>query len=69
VLTNCSDFWCDPAPILKGNTSGSGEALLGGIGVDYYRMYETPLRMRGNSGSGDRSGRYQRLAEEEEVLS
>lgn len=63
LITNCKDFWCDPAPVLKGNIRGGGEALLGGVGVDYYRMYETPPRMR----TGRGGSRYQQLAGEEEA--
>ncbi|KAG0634061.1 hypothetical protein HOY80DRAFT_1012652 [Tuber brumale] len=63
ILTNCKDFWCDPAPVFKENVINDGEALLGGAPVDYYRMYETPLRVR--AGRGDTT-RYQRIADEEE---
>lgn len=65
VITNCKDFWCDPAPLLKPNKKNGGEALLGGGPVDYFNMYETPPRMRASGGSGN-GGRYQRLAEDEE---
>lgn len=69
IITNCKDFWCDPAPLLKPSREGGGEALLGGGVVDYFNMYETPprMRMRGGGGGGA-AGRYQRLAEEEEEV-
>ena len=44
VLTNCRDFWCDPAPYFGKRETGS--AMLGGEVVNYTRMYKTPLRMR-----------------------
>lgn len=50
IVTNCRDFWCDPAPIFGKREAGS--AMLGGEVVNYYRMYETPLRMRGSGGTG-----------------
>lgn len=67
VITNCKDFWCDPAPLLKPNQYGGGEALLGGGTVDYFNMYEAPPRMR-TGGGGGAGGRYQRLAVEEEEI-
>lgn len=67
VITNCKDFWCDPAPLMKPNKQSGGEALLGGGPVDYFNMYETPPRMRVSGGSGS-GGRYQRLAAEEEDI-
>lgn len=67
VITNCKDFWCDPTPLLKPNRKKGGEALLGGGPVDYFKMYETPPRMRVSGGSGS-GGRYQRLAAEEEDI-
>lgn len=67
VITNCKDFWCDPTPLLKPNKKNGGEALLGGGPVDYFKMYETPPRMRASGGSGS-GGRYQRLAAEEEDI-
>ena len=44
VITNCKDFWCDPAPIF--GTRESGAAMLDGAVVNYARMYETPSRMK-----------------------
>jgi palmitoyltransferase ZDHHC13/17 len=51
-IANCRDFWCDPAPFLGKREPGS--AVLGGEPVNYYRMYEAPLRMHGG-GRGYRS--------------
>lgn len=48
AITNCRDFWCDPSPVLKKREDG--KALLDGEVVDYYHMYETPLRMRATPG-------------------
>lgn len=49
IITNCRDFWCDPAPIFRKREPGS--AMLDGEIVNYYRMYEPPLRMH-SSGNG-----------------
>lgn len=55
VMTNCRDFWFDPAPYFRQRENG--EAMLNGEVVNYTRMYETPPRMtmrrlRGDEGSG-----------------
>lgn len=42
-LTNCKDFWCDPAPVFGRREAGS--AILGGERVDYTAMYESPTLM------------------------
>ncbi|KAI9036588.1 ankyrin repeat domain-containing DHHC palmitoyltransferase family protein [Aspergillus affinis] len=55
-VTNCRDFWCDPAPYFGKRESGS--AMLGGEVVNYNQMYEAPLRMH-------TGGRYRSLAGEE----
>ena len=44
VVTNCKDFWCDPAPYF--GTRETGAAALDGDVVNYARMYETPPRMK-----------------------
>jgi hypothetical protein len=44
VVTNCKDFWCDPAPYFGQREVGA--AMLGGDVVNYTRMYETPSRMK-----------------------
>jgi palmitoyltransferase ZDHHC13/17 len=43
-LTNCKDFWCDPAPIFGQREAGA--AVLGGEKVDYTAMYESPTLMQ-----------------------
>jgi palmitoyltransferase len=49
VMTNCRDFWCDPAPLFGKRQSGS--AMLGGEMVNYHDMYEPPTRMHTGSRS------------------
>ena len=44
IITNCQDFWCDPAPYFGKRDTGA--AILGGEAVNYTRMYEVPSRMR-----------------------
>ena len=44
MLTNCRDFWCDPAPYFGKRETGA--AMLGGEVVNYARMYEVPSRMK-----------------------
>ena len=54
ILTNCKDFWCDPAPYFGKRESGA--AVLDGEAVNYTRMYETPrrqLRRSPRDGEGD----------------
>lgn len=48
VVTNCSDFWCDPAPYLR--TRESGSAMFDGELVNYHRMYETVPKGRASAG-------------------
>ena len=48
IVTNCQDFWCDPAPLFGKRTSGEG--MLGGEVVNYFKMYDTPLQTRGSGG-------------------
>ena len=43
-MTNCRDFWCDPAPVF--GKRELGDAMLDGKVVNYTRMYEIPPRMR-----------------------
>lgn len=43
-VTNCKDFWCDPAPVFGERETGS--AMLGGDKVNYTDMYESPSLMR-----------------------
>ncbi|KHN99763.1 Palmitoyltransferase AKR1 [Metarhizium album ARSEF 1941] len=42
-VSNCKDFWCDPAPIFGQRENGT--AVLGGGKVDYTTMYESPTLM------------------------
>ncbi|KZF21557.1 Palmitoyltransferase akr1 [Xylona heveae TC161] len=44
VVTNCKDFWCDPAPIFKKRENGV--AMLDGVVVNYAKMYDVPPRMK-----------------------
>lgn len=44
IVTNCRDFWFDPAPYF--GRRETGVAMLGGDVVNYARMYETPSRMK-----------------------
>jgi len=44
IITNCKDFWCDPAPYFGKRENGM--AMLDGDVVNYTRMYETPPRMK-----------------------
>ncbi|KAJ5438371.1 Palmitoyltransferase akr1 [Penicillium daleae] len=62
VVTNCRDFWCDPAPIFGKRTTGSG--MLGGEVVSYNEMYQTPTRMRMGSRTAD-GGAYRSVAGED----
>ena len=65
IVTNCKDFWCDPAPYFGSRRTGEG--MLGGEVVNYTRMYDAPLRVGGGSSrrrGGDRM-EYQRLAGDE----
>lgn len=62
VVTNCRDFWCDPAPLFGRRQSGA--AMLGGEVVSYYDMYETPRRMHAGSRAGE-GGAYRSVAGED----
>lgn len=44
IVTNCRDFWCDPAPLFGRREAGA--AMLDGNIVNYARMYEIPPRMK-----------------------
>ena len=52
VLTNCKDFWCDPAPYFSKRETGA--AMLDGTIINYTRMYESPPRLKLRR--SDRSG-------------
>lgn len=64
VVTNCKDFWCDGAPILK--KKESGYARLAGDRVDYTRLYEVPKMRYARSGGGG-GGAYEAVNAGEEV--
>ncbi|KAK3322750.1 palmitoyltransferase-like protein [Apodospora peruviana] len=70
-VTNCKDFWCDPAPMF--GRRETGVAVLGGQEVNYTDMYESPSMMdstRGRSRGRGRAGGYEAVAAtaaEEEV--
>ncbi|CAK7209815.1 palmitoyltransferase akr1 [Sporothrix bragantina] len=63
-VTNCRDFWCDPAPLFGQRETGS--ALLGGQPINYTDMYESPRLMEAvrkrNNGNG---ASYEAVAAEE----
>ena len=44
VITNCRDFWCDPAPYFGKRETGA--AMLNGDVINYTRLYEVPPRMK-----------------------
>ncbi|MCJ1395950.1 palmitoyltransferase akr1 [Xylographa bjoerkii] len=67
IITNCKDFWCDPAPIFGKRDTGT--AMLDGQVVNYARMYETPARMkvrRSRNSDGD-GGQYHSVDNENNV--
>jgi len=45
LVSNCKDFWCDPAPLFRKRNNGEG--YLDGQVVDYAHLYEAPLELRG----------------------
>jgi palmitoyltransferase ZDHHC13/17 len=63
IIGNCKDFWCDPAPVFGKRRNGEG--FLEGEVVDYARLYDVPLRLRGPRAGGMR---YESVAGEEEGL-
>ena len=54
VMTNCKDFWCDPAPYFGKRENGA--AMLGGDIINYSRIYETPPRMKARRSRQDTEG-------------
>ncbi|KAK0737167.1 hypothetical protein B0T21DRAFT_286257 [Apiosordaria backusii] len=62
-VTNCKDFWCDPAPLFGKRETGA--AMLGGQLVNYTEMYESPAVMDALRGRTGRSGGYEAVAGEE----
>lgn len=66
LITNCKDFWCDPAPYLRRRENGV--AMLDGDVVNYTMMYEPPLRMKARKSGGDeRAGVYHSLNSDDTV--
>ncbi|KAI4234802.1 MAG: hypothetical protein LQ349_003564 [Xanthoria aureola] len=66
IITNCKDFWFDPAPYFGRRETGS--ALLDGEVIDYTRMYETPTKMRTRRTRRDQEDRiYQSVGTEDAV--
>lgn len=61
IGTNCRDFWCEPGPLCGRKEPGSG--MLGGQTVNYYRLYETPLRI--HRGGGRSGGAYISVANDD----
>ena len=66
LITNCKDFWCDPAPVFRRRENGA--AMLDGEIVNYTRMYETPPRMKLRRPREDgNGGMYHNVGDEEPV--
>ncbi|KAI4278637.1 MAG: hypothetical protein LQ337_000877 [Flavoplaca oasis] len=66
IITNCKDFWFDPAPYFGRRETGT--AMLDGEVIDYTKMYETPPRMRMRSARGNQESRlYQSIGTEDAV--
>lgn len=66
IITNCKDFWCDPAPYF--GRRENGDAMLDGEVINYTRMYETPPRMKARrSPAGGGSSLYHSVGSEDAV--
>ena len=66
AVTNCRDFWFDPAPYMKMRENGS--AMLGGEVVNYTMMYEPPPRTRTRRREdGHDGGVYRSVGDDENV--
>ncbi|KAL8682297.1 MAG: hypothetical protein Q9186_001666 [Xanthomendoza sp. 1 TL-2023] len=66
IITNCKDFWFDPAPYFGRRENGF--AMLNGDVINYTQMYDTPPRVRTRRPRGDQQiGTYQSLDTEEPV--
>lgn len=65
IITNCRDFWCDPAPYFGRRETGA--AMLGGDVVNYTRMYETPPRMKPRRARQDGGGMYHSVESDDAV--
>lgn len=66
VVTNCRDFWFDPAPYLGRRENGA--AMLDGEVVNYTRMYETPSRMRISRGRQEQDNRLYHSVDTEDAV-
>lgn len=63
-ITNCKDFWCDPAPVFGHRETGA--AVLGGRTINYTEMYESPALMElSKARKGGQRGAYEAVAVEE----
>jgi palmitoyltransferase len=64
-LTNCKDFWLDPAPVFGKRDTGA--AVLAGQPVNWTEIYEAPDLMDAGFGGRGRRGRsgYEAVAGEE----
>ncbi|KAL8962227.1 MAG: hypothetical protein Q9193_001333 [Seirophora villosa] len=66
VITNCKDFWGDPAPYFGKRENGA--AVLNGEVINYTRMYETPSRLTmRRTGPQQEHGLYHSVATEDAV--
>lgn len=64
-VTNCKDFWLDPAPVFGKGQIGHG--MLGGEVVNYARMYESPRMHMTRRTEGESTTVYHNIAAEEEA--
>ncbi|KKA28087.1 hypothetical protein TD95_003621 [Thielaviopsis punctulata] len=64
-VANCSDFWCDPAPVLGRRETGAG--LLAGRKVSWMDMYEVESGMGVRTRGRGRGRGYEAVGGEEEV--
>jgi len=64
-VTNCKDFWCDPAPMF--GRRENGVAVLGGEPVNYTDMYESPSMMEAITRGRGRA-RYEAVAGDESAV-
>ncbi|KAL8819395.1 MAG: hypothetical protein Q9223_002155 [Gallowayella weberi] len=66
IITNCKDFWFDPAPYFSRRENGL--AMLDGDVINYTTMYDTPPRRRTRRARGDQqTGTYQSVDTEDAV--
>lgn len=66
MITNCKDFWCDPAPYFGRRETGA--AMLEGEVINYTRIYETPPRMKALRFRQDGSGEvYHSIGDDDDV--